>query len=133
MNVKSEIVMYYIYKKKLSLEKLKKNKQLSAFIEVVFQPQDKNITIINLQSKLQGKEYATHLILHICKNAKNKGISTITLDDCSDRYRSDNNLYTKIGMTYDNEDGGPEMSGKIDDILKYRTLTETPTIYFNQE
>lgn len=118
----AEIVVYYIAKKKTY-------KDIPAFIEVIFNFQDGTMSVINLQSTNPGKEYATHLFLHACQEAKKRGISIITLDDCSDRYRKHHNIYTKLGMTYDDKIGGPEMSGKVDDISKYKTITDAPVIY----
>lgn len=67
-------------------------------------------------------------MVHACNEAKKRGIITITLDDCSDRYRQPHNIYTKLGMKYDNEDGGPEMTGQVNDISRYATVTAAPII-----
>jgi len=125
-----EIVLYYIAKRQFCIEEIKQiYKTLPASIEVLFIPKDVSMSVIDLRSTNHGKEYATHLFLHACREAKKRGISTITLDDCSDRYRKHHNIYTKLGMKYNDETGGPEMTGKVEDISKYKTITNTPFIY----
>jgi hypothetical protein len=127
MSFNTEIVVYYIYDKEISIQELKYIYNiLPGFIEVVFH---QNMTVINLQSIYPGNGYGTHLMIHACNEAKKRGISTITLDDCSDRYRSQHNIYTKIGMKYDNENYGPEMNGNIKDISTYKTDSNSPVIY----
>jgi hypothetical protein len=123
-----EHIVYYISKKEIGLHNLKQVfKTLPAYIEVIFIKND-SMSVIDLHSTKHGKEYALHLIINACHEAQKRGISTITLDDCSDRYRQSNNIYTKLGMKYDDEIG-PEMTGKVDDISKYKTVTDAPTIY----
>ena len=128
-----EVFVYYISKKEFSIQEIKQIYQdLPASIEVLFSPKDYSMSVINLHSNNHGKEYATHLFLHSCRQAKKRGISIITLDDCSDRYRKNGNIYTKLGMKYSDETGGPEMTGEVDYISKYETITDVPVIYYIQ-
>lgn len=126
---KTEIVVYYMCWKKLCAQELKMYyKLLPGFIEVVFHNDDRGMTVIDLQSTVPDKEHGTHLMKHACTAALSRGITKVRLDDCSDRYRKDHNIYTKVGMLYET-DGGPEMTGNAIDIAAYMTDTEPPQIY----
>ena len=124
-----EQVVYYMNGgKELSIQELKQfYKNIPGYILVVFLPEERNMIINNIESSQTGKEYGTHLFVHACNEAKKRGITTVTLDDCSDRYRQPHNIYTKLGMKYD-EDGGPEMTGKVEEISNYKPTTKTPFI-----
>jgi hypothetical protein len=129
---KFSIVVYYISPNKLCIQDLKKYyKSLPGFIEVVNHPKERSMYIIDLQSIHPGNEYATHLMIHACEEARKMGITSVNLDDCSSRYRSPHNIYTKLGMKYEDYDGGPEMSGKIDDIIRCKNISKTdaPVIF----
>ena len=130
MSYKIESVIYYIEYKKLCIKELKKSYNfIPALITVIFNHNDRIMTITDLHSRKPGKEYATHLIIYACHEAKKRGISNIILDDCSDNYRKTNNIYTKIGMKYFDNEGGPEMNGIVEDICIYKTSTKSPIIY----
>lgn len=123
----TEIVVYYIAHKEMCIQELKQCYQnIPGFIEVVFH---KTMDVIDLQSTVPRHEYATHLFLHACREAKIRGINIVNLDDCSDHHRSEHNIYTKLGMEYEDKDSGPEMMGDISKIIKYQTKTESPKIY----
>lgn len=130
---KCSSVVYYIYNNALSSKHELKQyyNLLYGFIEVVNHIQEKSMTITNLQSTHTGNGYATHLILCACDDARKLGITTVNLDDCSSRYRSNHNIYTKLGMKYENCDGGPEMIGKVRDIVRFKSAIKTihPVIY----
>jgi len=91
--------------------------------------QKESMTVIDLQSIILGAEYATHLMIKAAEGAKNRGIKYITLDDCSDRYRVDHNIYVKLGLEYENLTGGPEMKGLVSNVLKHVTKTKSPKIW----
>jgi hypothetical protein len=130
MSLIAENFVYYIENKKLCIKQLNKSyKTIPALIDVIFNYDDEVVIIRDLHSKKPGKEYATHLIITACQQAKKRGILTVKLDDCSDRYRKKHNIYTKLGMKYDNEEGGPEMSGLVYNICNYKTITKKPFIY----
>lgn len=129
---KFSIVVYYISPRELCIQDLKQcYKNLPGFIEVVNHPKEKSMDVIDLQSTCPGHEYATHLMIHACNEAKKMGITSVNLDDCSSRYRSSHNIYTKLGMKYEEYNGGPEMVGKIDDIISCKSITKTnvPVIF----
>lgn len=129
-NQKFSIVVYYISPKELVIQELKKyHKSLPGFIEVVYHPKEKSMTVIDLHSAYSGNEYATHLMIHACENARKMGITTVNLDDCSDHCRSDHNIYTKLGMKYEHFEGGPEMVGDVDAISNYKPKTMPPVIF----
>lgn len=129
-----DIGVHYIYKRELSIKELKiNNKILPGIIEVIYHKPTKikegTMNVTNLNSNKPGHEYGIHLMIKAVKDAKKRGINNIILDDFSDRYRCDHNIYTKLGLKYEDPDGGPEMVGLVDDILKYKTKTEQPKIW----
>jgi GNAT superfamily N-acetyltransferase len=130
MDDKTEIVVYYISSKELCVQELKMYyKLLPGFIEVIFHPSCKEMTVIDIKSTYTGKEYGSHLLVHACNEAKKRGITKVILDDCSDRYRAEHNIYIKLGLTYDDCVFGPEMSGDIDFMSSRRLRNNPPVIY----
>lgn len=115
MSENTETVVYYI------------DNISEGCIEVVFSINEGTVTVKYIESQIPGREYGIHLMLHACKEALKQGISTIVLDDCSSRHRTMHNMYTKIGMLYD-DISGPEMSGQTDVISQYNTKSLTPII-----
>lgn len=65
----------------------------------------------------RGKGIGTALLwkLHDYIIMNNKNIKYVEIDDCSDNYRLENNIYLKIGAKY-NKKMGPEMRWKIGHI-----------------
>ena len=88
------------------------------FIHVAYNKKDNVATIMNLESMIRGKGYATHLIVHVCKEAIRKGIITVELDDCSSHYRKSRNIYTKLGLLYIEDEYGPEMKGNAEKMCE---------------
>lgn len=126
MSLNIKIVVYYIAGKEFCIQGLKMyHKILPGMIEVIFHPE--SMSIIDLHSARPGNGYGTHLIVHACKEAVKLGITKVTVDDCSDMYRQENNIYTKVGMKY--EDDGPEMFGSVNEIAEYKTSFDAPVIY----
>lgn len=115
-------MLYYISKNETN-----KLQEMYSYIQCYFSTEDNNITITNLRSNMSGKEYATHLIIYICKKANNQHIEYVTLDDCSNRYRDKNNIYIKLGFTYI-DSYGPEMISDVKTICKYTTNTTCPKV-----
>jgi hypothetical protein len=129
-----DIVVHYIYRRELSIQELKMyHKILPGFVEVVYNKptptEEGSMIVIDLQSNNPHHEYGTHLMMKAAEGAKTRGIENITLDDFSDRYRVDHNIYIKLGLTYEDHDGGPEMVGLVDDVLNYNTNTEPPKVW----
>lgn len=123
-----EIVVYYISNRELCIQELQIYHKNLCVIEVIFHKNDGTMSVLDLQSTVPGKEYGTHLIIKACNEAEKRDISIVTLDDCSNRYRKSHNIYTKLGMTYE-EDWGPEMTGSTKKIANLKTHTDTPKIY----
>lgn len=73
--------------------------------------------VSNLLSTQKGCGSA--LMVFASKEAIKRGITEITLDDCSDRYNQKHNLYLKMGMKYVSVGDGPEMVGKTNKVSKY--------------
>lgn len=128
----TKTIVYYISDSAIkSRDFIKMYKSLPAYIHVVIDFNDNTITVIDLHSNIKNKDYATHLLIYACTQAMKTGIPTMVLDDCTDRYRKPNNIYTKVGMNYINEEG-PEMYGKTYIVGSYPTKTDSPTIYYHQ-
>ena len=101
--------------------------KMDSYIQIVLDYKEKIITVINLQSNKKNKEYATYLITYSAKLAFENKIYKMVLDDCTNRYRKSNNLYLKLGLTYD-DDFGPEMSGSTEKIMNFKKVTKQPEI-----
>jgi hypothetical protein len=129
-NHKCELVVYYFAHKELCIQELKLYyTKLPSVIEVVYY--DGKMDITNLQSAVKGKGYATALLVHASKEALKRGITHITLDDCSDNWNKPNNLYIKAGLEYIDSCPGPEMKGCAKDIANYKTVTDLPSKIFS--
>ncbi len=90
------------------------NKQLS-YVEIVGSITEKEMRVISVKSFEKNKGHATNLMIHACRDYLSNHKYTnakIYLDDCSDRFRNPHNLYTKLGMSYD-DITGPEMTGSV--------------------
>ena len=96
----------------------KQGDEIYAYIHTVFDYNDNTITIVDLQSMIEGKGYGTGLLIHACKQAMIEDIDKIVLDDCSDNYRLSRNIYTKLGIKYESEHG-PEMVGKTSVVASH--------------
>lgn len=108
-------MIYYINDSELSSEQLvKEYDSVYGLIRVVFSDE---MDIVSFRAN-SGNGYGTQLFLYACNEARKKGISIVKLDDCSSRYRQDHNIYTKLGMKYEDAVSGPEMHGNVEDILK---------------
>jgi predicted GNAT family acetyltransferase len=127
-NNQSDIVIYYFAHKELCIQEFKEYyKLLPSLIEVIYNEQ---MTVIDLNSSVKGKGYATALLVHASKEASNIGITVITLDDCSDNWCKPHNIYTKVGLEYVNGKHGPEMKGNTSIVSKYPISTELPSKIF---
>ena len=128
MTSNSKTIVYYIHNRKLNIQELKQQyNSLTASISVVTND-DQEITIADLQSTQHGKGYAMHLLKKACKEALSNNIINIILDDCSDNYRQNHNIYTKMGLQY-LEEYGPEMTGSVKHISEFNIHSTQPTIY----
>jgi len=81
----------------------------------VFNYDNNQVEVNFLISNRKGLGIGTLLLLIVVADACDKGLETILLDDDSDNYNQDNNIYLKLGLHYC-EDYGPEMEGNVQDI-----------------
>ena len=93
-----------------------------ASIHFYVDKQDDDVTIGSLTTNsnldgfdLRGGGVGTFLVLCAINFAKNHNIAKANLDDMSDGYRTQNNIYLKIGFEYEGE-SGPEMIGDVNII-----------------
>ena len=49
------------------------------------------------------------LLRHAIKDARNNGVHKVEVDDMSDRYGKDHNIYVNCGFQYVELEAGPEM------------------------
>jgi hypothetical protein len=107
----------YIGKEYLTLDEFKINvNNLPAYIEVCCDLNDNTIIILYLNSTIKGKGYATLLLFNVIQMALEDGIINIQLDDVSDNYRKQDNIYTNIGLKYEEEDSC-EMIGTTEIVM----------------
>jgi len=78
---------------------------INAYINIIIS--DVNITIVNLTSYIKNKGYASQLLKHVINISILKKLPII-LDDMSDHFRNNHNIYIKHGFKYI-YDEGPEM------------------------
>lgn len=82
--------------------------KLSAYIEGNIL----NIVSLKTNETFQNKGYASKLLKYIIKYAKDNNFKEIILDDVSDMFMKQNNIYIKHNFTYI-KDGMPEMVLKL--------------------
>ena len=108
---KNQYVVYIYDKKILSLNK---NIDIThGYIDYAIDKKEKILTIRWVQTRddFRGKGYAKFLIQYVINRYK-RFIKQIELDDCSDRMMKPNNIYTKLGFQYIENDM-PEMIMKF--------------------
>jgi len=110
-NINTNTILYYIYFKTLTLKNID-----NSFGHIQISIDNNTMTVTSLYSRKKG--CGTKLMMYSCKEQYDNGIKYIELDDCSERYREDHNIYVKFGMKYVDE-YGPEMSGSIKNIINY--------------
>lgn len=74
------------------------------------------INHVFVPASMRNRRIATTLIAKYAALCKEQGVRVIDLDDTSDRFRSDCNLYVSVGFAYV-RDGWPEMRGDVDAVL----------------
>jgi len=67
-----------------------------------------NITLFKIKKHFQNKKHGTRLLQYYIQLCKDSNVKHIELDDMTDNYRKNNNIYIKVGFVYINDDG-PEM------------------------
>ena len=112
-------MIYYIGETRLSLYEFQHrhpDEPLPAYVSTVFDLNEKTMTVTWIHSSIPNKGYGTTLMGEVAIAAKLAGVETILLDDMSDRYRKPHNIYTKLGLKYENNEG-PEMIGNVNTLL----------------
>jgi hypothetical protein len=87
-----------------------KEQNKASIIEGYYDKEERKLHIIDLGTKteLRGLGYATILLKIMINEAYKLKCKTITLDDASDMFQKQNNIYLKLGFEYINK-GQPEM------------------------
>jgi GNAT superfamily N-acetyltransferase len=87
-----------------------KHSNVMAWADMVFDDDENEVIIkwIETHPQYRNKGYAKQVLRAIIAFAKQKGYYRIILDDMSDNYMSEHNLYKSVGFHYI-EDGQPEM------------------------
>lgn len=108
----------YLYLSNLNNEVKLKNIMEFGYISYYYSKKDKSVSILHLfiQPSLRNKGYGSLLIKECIKKCKNTYRSKLIfyIDDMSDRYLQQNNIYIKLGFRYISEGDGPEMIAKFD-------------------
>ncbi len=71
-----------------------------------------SIVYLHVDPEYRNQKIGTTILKYAMNDAKNSGIRVATLDDMSDNYRMNNNIYLQNGFNYLNDDG-PEMLCKF--------------------
>jgi hypothetical protein len=129
---------YYLNSGPLTREEFREqSKHLSGFIQAIWCPLSHELSIQWVNSTTPGKGVGTALLATCVQEGLKAGLTSVKLDDMSDRFMDDHNLYINMGMSYD-EEYFPEMSGSADIMLQHwETLKSTginpPLLYHNWE
>lgn len=131
MNLYSNIVKHnnkilthiaYLGNQKWNIKEIQENiRKTKSYIQFVTNQERNETTLLWLQSNVRGKGYARFLFEYMINYSKENGIKKILLDDCSENFRKEHNIYVNFGVKYI-DDYGPEMEGNVDeifDLVKY--------------
>jgi ribosomal protein S18 acetylase RimI-like enzyme len=72
---------------------------------IIYKNNTATITWIKTKKENRNNGYASKLLHHIIEYCKKIKVSEINLDDMTDNYRKNNNLYIKHGFTHANDYG----------------------------
>lgn len=75
------------------------------------------VSMLAVRGRWRGKGVGTMLLRRAIYKMALCGMDLVTLDDHSDRYRAEPNIYTMMGFKYVDPEEGPEMHGVIDDLI----------------
>ncbi len=75
------------------------------------------INSIFVKPEFRNKGWAMCLIKEFVKRAQELGAVRVEVDDCTDRFRVEHNLYVKCGFKY-RDSYGPEMHANVRNVLK---------------
>ena len=116
--------IYFLHNKTIPINELNSlinNKKLNllSLLDTIWDFNEKKVGILGIHTSLnqRNKGYASLLIIISCIIAEKFGLDRIELDDCSDNFKKEKNLYTNLSFRYI-EDGFPEMIGSVKQIIK---------------
>jgi hypothetical protein len=116
--------IYFLHNKTIPINELNslindKKLNLLSSLDTVWDFNEKKIGILGIHTSLnqRNKGYASLLIVISCIIAERFGLDIIELDDCSDNFKKQKNLYTNLSFRYI-EDGFPEMIGSTKQIIR---------------
>jgi len=116
-------VVFYLYDSEAPMTDIDYKYIIGSISTYIDQGEDNeiNISSLGVNETLNGFNlrkagFGTYLLLIAISYAKSLDIKNIKLDDMSDGFRTEYNIYKRIGLEYEDEDGGPEMIGFVDEV-----------------
>ena len=116
-------VVFYLYDSGSPMNEIDPDYIVGSISIYVDQGEDDEINISSLsvnetlnEFNLRKAGFGSYLMFIAICYAKSLDIQNIKLDDMSDGYRSEQNIYKRIGLEYEDENSGPEMFGLIDEV-----------------
>ena len=116
-------VVFYLYDSGSPMNEIDPEYIVGSISIYVDQGEDDEINISSLsvnetlnEFNLRKAGFGSYLMFIAICYAKSLDIQNIKLDDMSDGYRSEQNIYKRIGLEYEDENSGPEMFGLIDAV-----------------
>ena len=116
-------VVFYLYDSGSPMNEIDPDYIVGSISIYVDQGEDDEINISSLsvnetlnEFNLRKAGFGSYLMFIAICYAKSLDIQNIKLDDMSDGYRSEHNIYKRIGLEYEDENSGPEMIGLIDEV-----------------
>ena len=116
-------LVFYLYDSEAPMTYIDYKYIVGSIFTYIDQGEDNEINIrsLGVNEKLNGFNlrkagFGTYLLLIAISYAKSLDIENIKLDDMSDGYRSEDNIYKKIGLEYEDEYRGPEIIGYVDKV-----------------
>jgi hypothetical protein len=107
--------IYYFHDRPLTCSEFC-NTQVAGFIQSIWCPITKVLTIQYVSSRINGIGLAYALMAACIEDGQRAGMETVELDDMSDRFMQDHNLYVNMGFAYTSE-GSPEMVAQTELVL----------------
>jgi hypothetical protein len=97
----------------MNIDEYKKCTDYVASIEFTINEDEMYITFL----KSDGNGLGSMLIAYACSKGDDVSAITVEVDDCSDLYRQEHNIYTKLGFRYV-ESWGPEMIADVRVVIE---------------
>jgi hypothetical protein len=111
------LAIYYLHNEPLTKQEFTRiAKTLPGYIQAVWCPKLNELAVQYVNSTKSGIGVGTALLALCVQEGQKAGLTSVTLDDMSDRFMQEHNLYLNMGMTY-KEPYLPEMIGSSETIL----------------